>query len=152
MTSKSSKDLALLEFRYFEQRQKNFWATFFWIVWNSTISYSMVSPQLLRRPVGWGWRTHRLQMLRLLTWSIASLPLLSGLLWSGGVVSVRVPSRRQIDIFKTELRVLNRKAWNNLTVWKQISTGSFKNYIIYKLLLYKSYVFNKYVSRRFGIN
>ena len=50
-------------------------------------------------------------------WSTPSLPLLSGPLWPGMVVPVRVPSMGQIEKFNY--------IWNHLIVCKQISSGLF---------------------------
>ena len=65
-----------------------------------------------------------------------SSPLLSGLLWPGVEVPVRVPSMGQIEIFN-----FFYYTWNHLTVCKQTSSVSFKN-VSEKLFVYKSYIFN----------
>ena len=44
---------------------------------------------------------------------------------------------------------LDRNTWNHLTVYKNMNSGSFKKFI--KKMRYKSYLFNIYAWRGFGI-
>ena len=37
--------------------------------------------------------------------------------------------------------MLDNITWNHLTVWKQMSSGFFKNDVTYKLFIYKSYIY-----------
>ena len=41
--------------------------------------------------------------------------------------------------------MLDSNIWNHLFVCKQMSAGSFKKNVTYKLLIYKSYIFDIHV-------
>ena len=45
------------------------------------------------------------------------------------------------QIMLKELLVLNSNTWKCLTVYKQMSSGLFKNNVTYKLFIQKSYIF-----------
>ena len=98
------------------------------------------------------WRGSNPEALENVEYSFTSLLLLPSPHWLGAVVPIMVPSMGQIEcliIYLTwnhfcciGLFVLNSNTLNYLTECKQMSSGSFKNIVTYKLFIYKSYIFN----------
>ena len=70
-------------------------------------------------------------------WSTPSLPSLTGPFWPGVVAPDRVLSMGQIRLFE-----LDSNTWSHLTLWKTMSSGSFKN-VITKMCLEVLYILYK---------
>ena len=54
-----------------------------------------------------------------------------------------------LDSIQTnQLLIFDNNTWNHLTVSKQMSPGSFKNNVTYKLFVYKLYIFDIYMYKQ----
>ena len=78
--------------------------------------------------------------------------LLPGLLWPRVIVPIRIPPLESFNCVQMnelcwiKLLVLNSSTLNHITVYKQMSSGTFKN-VAYKLVVLKSYLLYICINR-----